>query len=85
VTSNSSGTALRGEIRVVFNDGYTDSGAIGPPALNPPPGDDIDGTLTVSVSTVFASNSIMVPSSIIPPNVFTVVQPTIAVGAVTGS
>jgi hypothetical protein len=81
ITSNSGGTALRGEIRILFTDGYTDSGAIGPPALNPPPGDDIDGTLTVSVSTVFASNSIMVPSSA----VFTVVQPTIAVGAVTGS
>ena len=79
VPSNSAGTAASGEIRVLFTDGYTDSGAIGFP--NPLPGDDIDGTLTVSVSTLFAANSIMVPSSA----VFTVTQPTIAISAVTGS
>ena len=78
--SNSGGAAVSGEIRVLFTDGYTDSGAIGPPGLNPPPGDDIDGTLTVSVSTLFATG-IMVPSS----TSFSVVQPTIAIGAVTGS
>jgi hypothetical protein len=64
----------------LFIDGYTDSGAVGPPFLNPPPGDDIDGTLTVSVSTLFATG-IMVPSS----TIFTVTQPTVAIGAVTGS
>ena len=78
VPSNSAGTAASGEIRVVFTDGYTDSGAGFDP--NPPPGDAIDGTLTVSVSTLFATG-IMVPSS----SAFTVVQPTIAIGAVTGS
>jgi hypothetical protein len=62
----------------LFTDGYTDSGAGGFP--NPPPGDDIDGTLTVSVSTLFATG-IMVPSGAS----FTVTQPTIAIGAVTGS
>ena len=74
VPSNSAGTAASGEIRVLFTDGYTDPG---PPA----PGDAIDGTLTVSVSTLFAANSIMVPGSA----VFTVTQPTIAIGPVTGS
>ena len=78
VPSNSGGTAASGEIRVLFTDGYTDSGAAFDP--NPPPGDVIDGTLSVSVSTLFATG-IMVPSSA----AFTVVQPTIAVGAVTGS
>ena len=78
VPSNSAGTAASGEIRVVFTDGYTDSGAGFDP--NPPPGDAIDGTLTVSVSTLFATG-IMVPSS----SAFTVVQPTIAISAVTGS
>ena len=78
VPSNSAGTAASGEIRVLFTDGYTDSGAAFSP--NPPPDDIIDGTLTVSVSTLFATG-IMVPSSA----AFTVVQPTIAVGAVTGS
>ena len=78
VPSNSAGTAASGEIRVLFTDGYIDSGAASSP--NPPPDDIIDGTLTVSVSTLFATG-IMVPSSA----AFTVVQPTIAVGAVTGS
>ena len=78
VPSNSGGTAASGEIRVLFTDGYTDSGAAF--GINPAPGDDIDGTLSVSVSTLFATG-IMVPSSA----AFTVVQPTIAIGAVTGS
>ena len=78
VASNSGGTAASGEIRVLFTDGYTDSGAAF--GINPAPGDDIDGTLSVSVSTLFATG-IMVPSSA----AFTVVQPTIAIGAVTGS
>jgi hypothetical protein len=78
VASNSGGTAASGEIRVLFTDGYTDSGAAFSP--NPLPDDVIDGTLTVSVSTLFATG-IMVPSSA----AFAVVQPTIAVGAVTGS
>ena len=78
VPSNSAGTAASGEIRVLFTDGYTDSGAAF--GINPPPDDIIDGTLTVSVSTLFATG-IMVPSSA----VFTVTQPTIAIGAVTGS
>ena len=73
VPSNSGGTAASGEIRVLFTDGYTDPG---PPA----PGDDIDGTLTVSASTLFATG-IMVPGS----TVFTVTGPIIVVGAVTGS
>ena len=72
--SNSDGTAASGEIRILFTDGYADT-------AGPPPGDDIDGTLTVSVSTLFAANSIMVPSSA----VFTVTQPTMAVGGVGGS
>jgi hypothetical protein len=80
VPSNSGGDAASGEIKVLFTDGYTDSGAIAPPFLNPPPGDDIDGTLTVSVSTLFATG-IMVPSGAS----FTVTQPTVSIGAVTGS
>jgi hypothetical protein len=78
VPSNSGGTAASGEIRVLFTDGYTDSGAGFDP--NPPPGDVIDGTLTVSVSTLFATG-IMVPSS----TTFTVTQPTVAISAITGS
>jgi len=49
-------------------------------AANFLPDDVVDGTLTVNVSSLYATG-IMVPSS----QVFTVTQPTIAVGAVTGS
>ena len=80
VTNNSTGTALSGEIRVLWNDGYVD------PATSPhspstiPPVDFVNGTLTVSASVLFATG-IMVPSSAI----FTVTNPTVTVGAVTGS
>jgi hypothetical protein len=80
VGSNSSGTSASGEIRVIFTDGYVD------PATSPhspstiPPEDVVDGTLTVSASILFATG-IMVPSSA----VFTVTNPTLVVGAVTGS
>jgi len=79
VASNSSGTSASGEIRVVFTDGYTDPGQH---PSNPVPDyeDSIDGTLTVSVSLLYATG-IMVPSSA----VFTVTNPTVAVGAVAGS
>jgi hypothetical protein len=78
VPSNSGGTAASGEIRLLFTDGYTDSGAGFDP--NPPPGDVIDGTLTVSVSTLFATG-IMVPNSAS----FAVTQPTLAIPSITGS
>ena len=65
---------------MLWNDGYVD------PATSPhspstiPPVDFVDGTLTVSVSLLFATG-IMVPGSAI----FTVTNPTVTVGAVTGS
>lgn len=73
VTNNSTGTALSGEIRVLWNDGYVDPGA-------PAPADLVDGTLSVSASVLFATG-IMVPGSA----VFTVTNPTVVVGAVIGS
>lgn len=78
VPSNSGGTAVSGEIRVLFTDGYVDPDIF--TGLNNPPGDSIDGTLSVSVSTLFATG-IMVPRSA----VFTVTQPIVSIGAVTGS
>ena len=77
--SNSSGTAFQLEIRVLFTDGYVDPGQY---PLNPSPDytDLVDGTLTVNVSSLYATG-IMVPAS----QTFTVTQPIIAVGAVTGS
>ena len=85
--SNSSGLASQLEIRVLFTDGYVDPGIApqfpGPQAATPamfPPGDAVDGTLTVNVSSLYATG-IMVPAS----QLFTVVNPIIAVGSVTGS
>lgn len=85
--SNSSGTAAQLEIRLLFTDGYVDPG-IAPLSTEPqtattadfPPDDVIDGTLTVNVSTLFATG-IMVPSS----QLFTVTPPTVSVSGVTGS
>jgi hypothetical protein len=87
--SNSGGLASQLEIRALFTDGYVDPG-IAPitfpgnvqtatPA-NFPPDDLVDGTLTVNASALYATG-IMVPSS----QIFTVSQPIITVGAVTGS
>jgi hypothetical protein len=77
--SNSSGVAFQLEIRVLFTDGYVDPGQY---PLNPQPDytDVVDGTLTVNASSLYATG-IMVPSS----QLFTVTNPIIAVGAVTGS
>jgi hypothetical protein len=85
--SNSGGFASQLEIRAVFTDGYVDPGVGVPPAgvqtqtaANFPPGDLVDGTLTVNASSLYATG-IMVPAA----QIFTVTQPIIAVGAVTGS
>ena len=89
VPSNSGGSASQLEIRVLFTDPYVDPGIapIAFPGLTQtatagmfPPGDAVDGTLTVNVSSLYATG-IMVPAS----STFTVTQPIIAVGAVTGS
>jgi hypothetical protein len=85
--SNSAGLASQLEIRVLFTDGYVDPGVGVPPAgvqtqtaANFPPGDVVDGTLTVNASALYATG-IMVPAS----QLFTVSQPIIAVSTVTGS
>ena len=86
-SSNSGGAAAQLEIRVLFTDGYVDPG-IAPIPTEPqtattadfPPDDVIDGTLTVYVSTIYATG-VMVPAS----QLFTVTQPIITVGAVSGS
>jgi hypothetical protein len=85
--SNSSGLASQLEIRVLFTDGYVDPGiAFIPPGPQTAttadflPDDVVDGTLTVNVSSLYATG-IMVPAS----SIFTVTQPTISVSAVTGS
>ena len=86
--NNSGGFASQLEIRAVFTDGYVDPG-IAPIAFPGatqtatvgmfPPGDLVDGTLTVNASALFATG-IMVPAA----QIFTVTQPIIVVGPVTG-
>ncbi len=85
--SNSGGLASQLEIRVLFTDGYVDPGIApvfpGPQPKTPAnflPDDVVDGTLTVNASTLFATG-IMVPTA----ELFTVSQPIVSVGAVTGS
>ena len=87
VANNSTGTAAYGEIRVLFTDGYVDPGigSVFPGPQNKTtadylPDDVVDGTLTVSCNLRYATG-IMVPGSA----VFTVTQPTLGIGAVTGS
>jgi hypothetical protein len=73
----------------VFTDGYVDPG-IAPIAFPGniqtattsmfPPDELVDGTLTVNVSSIYATG-IMVPAS----QTFSVTNPIIAVGAVTGT
>lgn len=80
VPSNSLGLASALELRVVFNEGYVDPaiGGAGAPSSFPP-GDSVDGTLQVNVSTLYATG-IMVPAG----QTFTVANPTVGVGAITG-
>lgn len=71
IANNSAGTATSAEFLVQFTDGYTDPG---PPA----PGDVVDGTLSVAISSLFATG-ILVPTGT---GNFTVTIPTISVGAI---
>lgn len=80
VTNNSTGTALSGEIRVLWNDGYVDPATAPHTPSTILPVDFVDGTLTVNVSYLYATG-IMVPTSAL----FVVTQPTVSIGAVTGA
>jgi hypothetical protein len=76
VPDNSAGTASSAEFLVQFTDGYFDPGPNVPE--NPAPGDLVDGTLSVSVSSLYATG-ILVPSGT---GNFTVTRPTITVGVI---
>ncbi len=71
VANNSTGTASSAEFLIEFVDNYTDPGG-------PPPGDDVDGTFTVSASSLYATG-ILVPTGT---GNFTVTRPTILVGTI---
>jgi hypothetical protein len=79
VANNSTGTASSAEFLVEFNDNYIDPDvAAGRSELFNPPGDNVDGTFTVSASSLYATG-ILVPLGT---GSFSVTRPTIQVGVV---
>ena len=77
VSNNTTGTANSITFRVTWTDNYTDSGAGGSP--NPPPGDLVDGTLTLTVDQVRPSGFLQ------PSGTFTIVASSASVSAISGS
>ena len=78
VSNNSTGSANILYIRVLFTDAYFDPG----PEPSPPPGDLVDGTLTVSVETYRASG-VMQPAPAT--GNFTIVGPSVSISSITGT
>jgi hypothetical protein len=72
VANNSTGTATQVQIRITLSDTYTDTG----PVPNPPPGDSVEGTLTVNVVEVKASGLLQ------PSGNFTVTGPTYSLSSI---
>ena len=72
VANNSTGTAAQVQIRITLSDTYTDTG----PLPNPPPGDSVEGTLTVNVAEVKASGLLQ------PSGNFTVTGPTYSLSSI---
>jgi hypothetical protein len=73
VADNSAGTATTVELRIVLTDGYIDTG----PEV--PPGDSVDGTLTITVEELKASGSL------IPTGTFTITSPTYSLSSIAAS
>jgi len=74
VVDNSNGTASTIEFYIEWIDNYTDPG----PEPSPPPGDQVDGTMSLSVSTLEASG-LLVP---VGTGNFSVESPAITLGAI---
>lgn len=71
VADNSNGTATEVTIRIYLNDSYVDPGA-------PPPGDLVDGTLTISAEELRASGTLQPLST-----PFTITAPTYSMSNIT--
>jgi len=74
VADNSAGTATILYLKVTLTDNYTDSGAAFDP--NPPPGDSVDGTLSLVVSEVKASGTMQ------PSGTFSVTSPSYSLSSI---
>ena len=72
VSDNSTGTATVLTLRVTLFDNYVDLG----PEPSPPPGDEVDGTLSIAVSEVKASGSLL------PSGSFTITSPTYSLSSI---
>lgn len=77
VVDNSSGTATEIQFLVQWIDGYVASGPAVPE--NPPPGDEVYGSINLSVTTA-AATGVLVPSGA---GNFTVETPSVTIGAIT--
>jgi hypothetical protein len=77
VLNNSTGTATQIEFLVQWIDGYVDP--FPPIAENPPPGDEVYGTVNLSVSLLTATGTLQPAGT----GLFTVTQPLITLGAIT--
>ncbi len=76
VVNNTAGTTTQVEFLVEWIDGYTDPDP--PGGIQFPPGDEVDGTINLSISTLEASG-ILVPANA---GNFTVESPTVAIGTI---
>jgi hypothetical protein len=74
VADNSAGTATILYLKATLTDNYTDSGAAFDP--NPPPGDSVDGTLSLVVSEVKASGTMQ------PSGTFSVTSPSYSLSSI---
>jgi len=72
VSNNSAGTANIVYFRVTFTDTYVDPGA-------PPPGDTVDGTLSLTVNEVRAAGSLL------PSGTFNIIGPSYSITAFSGA
>ena len=75
VANNSTGTATQLLLKVTLVDNYVDPG----PEPSPPPGDLVDGTLTIAVDELKAAGSLL------PSGTFAITSPTYSLSAITGS
>lgn len=75
VSNNTTGTATVLTIRITLNDAYVDSG----PGLDSPPGDVVNGTLSISVQELKAAGAL------IPTGAFTIISPVYSLSPISAS
>ena len=77
VADNSTGTATQLILRVTLLDNYVDPDVVF--GANHPPGDSVDGTLSINISELKAAGSLL------PSGSFTIISPSYSLSAITGS